>query len=432
VENVMKKYKIFAVIFMILMQTAVFTGCFDKRELDDMAYPVALGFDKGETNELRMTLQMAVPTNISGGESGGGGEGEKSAIVITVDTPSIYSGLSMFNTFISKQINMSHIKAIVFSKEIAQEGISKYLHAMIRNREFRPDASIIVSRESAEEFINAVKPKLETNPAKYYELLLEGYRYTGFTTNTELISFYKKSESDSIQPIAVLAGVGKYKSSDEFDLSKSTYLERSRNKPLEGDFKGGDLPKVGGLDIETMGLAIFDGGKMVGELDGEETTYHLMVEGKFNSMYFTMPDPLVEGHFIVLHVRRSRLTQKDVEMIGDKPKLITKVFLEADILSIQSGYNYESEENIEILQSATEDYIREGIEKYLEKTVKEFKTDSNGFGNKMKSRFLTWQQWEEFDWPSKFKESTYEVEVDVKIRRPGLIVRTVHEARSNK
>lgn len=397
-----------------------------------MAYPIALGFDKGSTNELRMTMQIAVPTNIAGGESGGGGDGESSSTVIAVETPSIYSGLNMLNSFISKQINLSHIKVIVFSQEIAQEGISKYLHAMIRNREFRPNVSIIVSRCSAEEFIDAVKPKLETNPAKYYELLLDAYRYTGFTTDTQLIDFYNKSERSSIQPVAVLADVSKYKSSDEFDLSSSTYKEKGRSFPLEGDFKAGDLPKLGGLNIEIMGLAIFDGGKMVGELDGEETSYNLMVEGKFNSMYFTMPDPIKKDDLVVLQLRRSRLTEKKVEMIGDKPKLIVKVHLEGDILSVQSGINYESGENVKLLQSATEAYIKDGIIKYLDKSTKVFKTDTNGFGNKVKGKFLTWQEWQEFDWLSKYKEATYDVEVDVAIRRPGLIVRTVTEVRSNK
>ncbi|AEV68107.1 Ger(x)C family spore germination protein [Acetivibrio clariflavus] len=426
------KYRIFAFILIVILQCIILTGCFDKREPDDMAYPIALGFDKGSTNELRMTMQIAVPTNIAGGESGGGGDGESSSTVIAVETPSIYSGLNMLNSFISKQINLSHIKVIVFSQEIAQEGISKYLHAMIRNREFRPNVSIIVSRCSAEEFIDAVKPKLETNPAKYYELLLDAYRYTGFTTDTQLIDFYNKSERSSIQPVAVLADVSKYKSSDEFDLSSSTYKEKGRSFPLEGDFKAGDLPKLGGLNIEIMGLAIFDGGKMVGELDGEETSYNLMVEGKFNSMYFTMPDPIKKDDLVVLQLRRSRLTEKKVEMIGDKPKLIVKVHLEGDILSVQSGINYESGENVKLLQSATEAYIKDGIIKYLDKSTKVFKTDTNGFGNKVKGKFLTWQEWQEFDWLSKYKEATYDVEVDVAIRRPGLIVRTVTEVRSNK
>lgn len=422
----MKKYKIFIIIFTVCLQGTMLSGCYDRRELDDMAYPVALGFDKGKTNDLRMTLQVSVPITIAGGE-GGGGDAAKSVTVVTVDTPSIYSGLSMLNTFVSKQINLSHVKAIIFSEELAKEGISKYLHAMIRNREFRPNTSVIVSRSSAEEFIGAVKPKLETNPAKYYELLLSAYEYTGFSTATPLISFYHKTESLSIQPVAVLADVNDYKSSDEFDLSKSTYKEKGRSYPLEGDFKAGDLPKTGELNIELMGLAVFNGGKMVGDLDGDETTYHLMLEGKFNSMVITMQDPMKSDQFLVLHINRSRMTKKKVEMDGDKPKLFAKVSLESDILSIQSGINYESVENISKLEEATEAFIREGIIKYLDKSTKKFGTDTEGFGKALKSKFLTWKEWEKFDWLSKYKDSTYDVEVDVKIRRPGLITRTIPE-----
>lgn len=293
VENAMKKYKVLIVVMFILLQCTMLTGCYDKRELDDMAYPVALGFDKGKANELRMTLQLAVPISIGGGsEGGGGGEGDKSVSVVTVDTPTIFSGLNMLNTFVSKQINLSHVKVIVFSDELAKEGISRYMHAMIRNREFRPNAHVIVSRGSAEKFINAVKPKLETNPAKYYEQLLNAYRYTGFTTDSQLADFYHNSESIDIQPVAVLAGINKFKYSDDFDISGSTYKEKGRDIPLEGDFKAGDLPKTGDLKIEIMGLAVFDGAKMVGEIDGEDTTYHLMLMNKFNSSSITIPDPL--------------------------------------------------------------------------------------------------------------------------------------------
>lgn len=424
----MKKFKFLTVVLVILLQCTMLTGCYDKRELDDMAYPVALGFDKGETNELRMTLQLAVPLSI-GGE--GGGEGDKSVSVVTVDTPTIYSGLNMLNTFISKQINLSHVKVIVFSDELAKEGISMYLHAMIRNREFRPNASIIVSRGSAEKFINAVKPKLETNPAKYYELLLSAYRYTGFTSDSQFADFYHNTESKDIQPVAVLAGISRFKSSDDFDIIGSTYKEKGRDMPLEGDFKAGDLTKTGDLKIEIMGLAIFDGAKMVGEIDGDDTMYHLMLMDKFNSSSITLPDPLVKGKFVVLNIKRSRATKKSVQMIGDKPSISAKVMLEGDILSIQSGFNYESKENIGKLESAISNFLKVGMLRYLNKSCKEFETDNVGFGKKMKGKFLTWKEWEQFDWFNKYKEAAFNVEVEVKIRRPGLIVKTLPEERSN-
>lgn len=95
------------------------------------------------------------------------GDVEKSTTIITVETPTIYGGVSIVDTLISKRINFSHAKLILISKELAQEGVEKYINAFIRFREFRPNIYIGISRGKAEEFLKAVKPVLEINPAKF-------------------------------------------------------------------------------------------------------------------------------------------------------------------------------------------------------------------------------------------------------------------------
>jgi len=58
-----------------MILSTLLTSCFDSKEIDDMAYVVALGLDKGATNHLKMTLQLAVPAKASSGEGGGSGGG---------------------------------------------------------------------------------------------------------------------------------------------------------------------------------------------------------------------------------------------------------------------------------------------------------------------------------------------------------------------
>lgn len=189
-----KTKKSFTVLLAFIMSFSV-TGCFDKREIDDLVNPIAIGFDKGSNHSVRMTLQIAIPTKVAGGgEGGGGGGGEESVSYTTVEAPSIYSGLNMINSYVSKQLNMSQIKVLVFSEELAREGIEKYINALMRGREFRPHSYVIVARgtgNAAERYLRAVEPELESNPAKYYEMLLSAYTYTGFTANTSLTNFYK-------------------------------------------------------------------------------------------------------------------------------------------------------------------------------------------------------------------------------------------------
>ncbi|GAE89337.1 Ger(x)C family spore germination protein [Acetivibrio straminisolvens] len=404
------------------------TGCFDKREVDDLVNPIAIGFDKGQGRSIKMTLQIAIPTKVAGGgEGGGGGGGKESVSYTTVEAPSIYSGLNMINSYVSKQLNMSQIKVLVFSEELAREGVEKYINALMRGREFRPNSYVLVARGSgnaAERYLRAVEPELESNPAKYYEMVLSAYSYTGFSANTSLMNFYKNMVNEASQPLAVLADISKFEKSDDINTDNSTYREKGRDLPLEGDFKAGDMPKVGTTKSEIMGLAVFNGSKMVGEFDGEETQLQLMLEGDFGYSYVTIPDPLVEDYVVLLNIKQNRNPNRSVEIVNGKPNIKVKVFLEADILSIQSGINYESLEMVNILETYAEDFFKKGITRMLEKTARELKTDTAGFGKEMKGKFLTWDEWIDFNWIEKYPDSKFEINVDLKIRRPGLMLRS--------
>lgn len=417
------KVKDLTLILSMIVFCGLFSGCYDKREVDDLAYAVGIGFDKGKTDSLKLTLQFAVPLSIGGGggSSRGGGEGAKS-LMISVETPTLYAGLNMVNDSLSKQVNLSHAKVIVFSEELAREGLSRYVHAIVRGREFRPSMYVAVSRGAAEDYLKSIKPLLDPSPAKYYELTYSK-NYTGFIESVQFHDFYFSTESYNRQATAVLAGVGKYKDSSEFNTNNSTFKEKGRPFPLEGDFKAGDMPKIGDLKGEVMGSAVFKGDKMVGEIDGEETGYHLMLSNKYNNAYWSIPDPHKKDYFVVLNIKKSKNPIYKVDLIDGKPNIYVKVILEADIESIQSNENYE--EKSEILEKAVESFLKEGIIRFLNKTAKEFNCDICGFGKNMQWKFLTWKEWENFKWLDKYKNSTFNVDVDLKIRRPGLIIRSV-------
>ena len=416
------------IILILSVMCSMLSACYDRREIDDMAYVVAVGLDKGQTNHLKMTLQFAVPTkSSSGGGSGGGGgeggEGAKSTSITTVETPTIYAALNMINTYVSKEVNFSHAKIIVFSEELAKEGIHEYIHSMMRNREFRGSMHVAVARGSAEEYIRNVVPTLELNTSKYFEMNLDSYKYTGFTGDTRLINFYLLEECTCRQAYATLAGVNKYQKSSQFDINRSTCKEKGRDYPLEGDFYAGEIPKVYEIKSEIMGIAVFDGGTMVGELDGEETRFFQMLNGTYNHSYISIPDPAGKDNYVLLDVKQSRKPGYHVEMADGKPQISARVRLEANILSIQSGENYESMENMPILENVAQDFLKNGMLRFLNKT-REMNADLCGFGTDLKARYLLWDDWEKVHWLKRYKDSTFSVNVELKIRRPGLMVRS--------
>ena len=253
---------------------------------------------------------------------------------------------------------------------------------------------------------------------------MERYKFNGFTADTRFYNFYNQIRSFGGQAYATLAGVNNNKSSSDIDLKGSTNKEKGRSVPLERDFMAGDTSVVGSIKSEMMGLAVFNGAKMVGELDGEETAFHLMTMGEYNYAYFTMPDPESKGYYVVLNIKQSRRPSIKGELVDGTPHVMIKLSLETDILSIQSGINYEDVKKIPTLEKSIEMYVKAGVVRFLEKTRDEFNSDICNVGDSFRKNFLTWEEWEEYRWLDRYKDTSFDVQVDVKVRRPGLMLYT--------
>ncbi len=429
----MKKVFRYTCLFLaVIFISGLLSACYDKREIDDLAYVIAIGIDEGKANNLLVTLQIAIPGSIAGGSGGGassgggggGGGGQKPFLVTSVEAPTIYSALNMANTYVNRQINLSNAIALVFSKALAEKGVEYLINAVARGREFRPSMYVVVSRTTAEDYIKNVIPVLENNPSKYYQLNFTSYEYTALSANSQFHNFSTYMGSLDRQAIAILGGVNEHEKDEDIDIRDSTYLEKGRSSPLEGDYKAGHIPRFSGTKSEVMGLAVFDGDKMVGELDGEETAYYLLVTGEYRNAFWTMPDPQAKNRYVILNIRQNRKPQQEVNFIDGKPQISVKVLLEADITSIQSGINYEIGEETKKLERSAMDFLDNGITRLLNKTAKEFHSDIFGLGAVTKSRFLTFQQFEQFKWKSRYKDSSFTVDVSLKIRRPGILIRS--------
>lgn len=109
--------------------------------------------------------------------------------------------------------------------------------------------------------------------------------------------------------------------------------------------------------------------------------------------------------------------------IKKEPIVTMKLDLEGDFTAIQSGKNYE--DSPEIIEQLTGQMIKEELAAFLKRTTDEFNSDICGFGRFVKGKFLTWDNWEQYNWFEKYKSTTFDIMVDLKIRRSGLMIRSV-------
>lgn len=192
------KYIIFIVLILII--ALPFAGSYSVQSIDDLAYLVALGIDVGETNELKVTFEFTMPNS-----SGENASSEIAPTIInSVEATSLDSAINLMNTYVSKEINLSHCKAIVISESLASNGISKLLYSLINKVQIRPDANIIISKCTAKDFIQNTQPSLENLVAKYYEIAAISSEYTGYTENAQLGNFFNQLSCLTCEPTAML------------------------------------------------------------------------------------------------------------------------------------------------------------------------------------------------------------------------------------
>jgi len=413
----------------IIVPMVFISGCFDASEPDDMTYVVALGLDQGPNGNIMITVLLAVPIAVGVGPEPG--EVEKATNVITVAAPTILGGINVINSMISKRINFSHAKLVVISKELAEQGIERFINTFIRFREFRPDTYIGITNGSSEEFLKSSRPVLEFNPSKHFELIMESFAYTGFSNGSTIEEFYSKMESTCGEPVAVLLDISRFQ--EVKDLAEALRNSISKGgEILEGDYTAGEMPVVYENMIRQMGSAVFRGDKMVGELTGRETFYYLMISGKLGDVYYTLPDlnddsENLSGNsdYISLRLGQSRKPRISVKMKENIPEVNLKISLEGDILAITGRNDYSTGEGLKMLEEHASSYIKEKVVSFLEKTRDELKSDICFIGKHVKTTFLFWEDWMEFNWREKYEKARFNVDLEVKIRRPGIMVKQI-------
>ena len=439
----MTEVRIFkAVIMTIIIVISLFTlsGCVGK-EPNEIAYVVALGIDSAENNNYKITIQYANPTQISGGTSEEGGKaGSEIVGNIVVEAPNIYSAIGLANQIESKNFSLSHAKLIVFSKEVAEKGLKDITETFIRSEELRPDVYLAVALGEASEYLTSVKPVMEVNPAKYYQLIFDKNNLVGIAEGVAKNFFFgiETGDYDSLLPIAGVIG-GEEESggqsgggsseggSSQGESEKPQKNTKQQEAPMnESGFEYKMRDYVAGQSAielksksEAMGSAIFKGDKMVGMMGSIQTEIFKLLEYDYKYSYITLYNEKTPDNPVTVKSTQERCPKYDIDI--NNKKINIELFIESDIYSLPSDYNIESD--IENFEKNSEKYIEEACEKFMTEFLQNYDCDIFRLNEKCKKQFLTNAEYDEFKKNVDYSDFDVDIKANFKIRRTGLVVR---------
>ena len=430
----MEAKKIFIFLLIIVLISITLFGMNSVTSMDNLAYVVAVGFDIKDTGKLELSFQIALPSGTKGGASGSSSSQSSSSIITSVECNSFESGINLVNSYLSKELNLSHCKAVVFSEEIASQGIGEYLYTLINHVEIRPTCNVIISKCNAKYFLNNSSPMLDQLSSKYYEIASTSERVTGYTYNITLLDFFSDFADSFTESFATLGSVNDGNISSSGANNNSSYSssngsnsdQSSSSLSSEGtddSYVASETPIDSQKNIENLGLAVFKGDKLVGELNGVECIAHLILTNELENAVISVPSPFESTNYIDLYLTNSNCKTK-VYLTNGTPYIKPSIDLSARIISMSDDYKDLTEENIELIEEYTKYYVERFIYDYLYKTAKVFKSDITAFGKYAVSNFATIDEWNDYNWLDNYQNSFFNVDINVDIVSRYLLIDT--------
>ena len=169
-------------------------------------------------------------------------------------------------------------------------------------------------------------------------------------------------------------------------------------------YKADDAPLDSANKLESIGLAVFYGDLLVGELNAIETLCHLILTNEIETCVISIPSPFNTN---------KQSTKNRVDIVNGTPFAKSKVYLIGRILTYDTDSNYIESSYYTAIENSAKKYMTSQINSYLTKISKVYKSDIVGFGKHAAKNFLTQNNWNNYDWRSNFKNTFFDIDVNV-------------------
>lgn len=409
----MKKFFIWIIIFCtIFIFTYTFSASYNSQNIDRLDYVIAIGIDKSPDNT---NLQVSFEFTDLGAFSESDSEQGSKPIIDTVVAPSISESINLMNAYAGKQVNLSHCKVVVFSEDVARDGILEEVTYLMNSPQIRPTTNIIIASDKAKDYIENSTSSLEGILTKYYDLFPTSAEYTGYTSNILLSRFYQNLTSDESGAVAILGtkskSAKKNSSSQEEDTSNSTKQEVSNNTSLESIATGENIVE-GDRGTENIGLAVFNKDKYIGNLSAIETLCYTLIEEEVDNFSVCIDHPTNPDKKIDVSVSSLEPNNVKVDISKDNPIITIKLNLTAKALTGQNYLDFSDKDTLNSVNSALKEFLTSKMKNFLYKTSKEYGCDINGFYRLVKQKFLTIPEYDNYNWEEMYKKADFNVEID--------------------
>jgi spore germination protein KC len=368
----MKKFVLIIITLFILL---ISSGCYNYKEINDMAIVSSIGIDKDNKNDKYIVSAQIMNSKESE-------DSEDSQITVyTKEGDTVHEALRNITLKSPRKLYGNHLSKIVLSEEVAKEGIDNILDIFNRITEVRNEFIITIVKEDKASDVLKVLTTTESIPAEYVKLSLKiADKTSGLTYATKLdefISLYLKKGIDPVVPVLKI---------DKKEKKGTTINNITTTNPIS--------------KIVIEDLAVTNKGKLETYLKNEEVIGYNFLRNQIQKMIIPVKCDDENNYASILILKnktKSNTAKKDNKYI---------INFNINSEAIITEYNCKKD--------LTDEKVIKGLEKDTEKKIKRYIKKSLNKQKETKGKFLGLERIIYLDYP-KYKNEDYSVKYNAKV-----------------
>ncbi len=402
----MKNYRRFRnklILFLLNFLLIINNGCWDARDLNNMAIISAVGIDLDEkqSGKVIVTIQVIKPGEAKsasgGGDTGGAGAApvqRKAYVTVSSSGKTVSEAFQNFVNQVDRELYLSENQIIIFSKTTAQKGLYPLLEFFIRTRQPRGTSWILIAAGKAGSVMETSLGLEKIPSIEITRLILnrESASQTDTATQHEFICKLLAKTS-----------------------SAHTSLIQVKKQP-------------GQKKISLAGTAVFKEDRLVGKFDKIETRGLLWILNKVGKGVIRVKSPAWGNIDLEIIKAKSKL----IPEIKDG-KIVIKLMIDTEygLTNVVGTPDFTKQGTAGSLDLLIRKAIRREVSAALTKAF-QLKADVFGFGEIIHQRYP--KEWKRLKpvWDQAFLTTEVNVRVRTQLKSVGLTIKPIFKIENNR
>lgn len=371
-------------------------GCYNYKELNDLAITSAIGIDKSD-NGYKVTAQV-VNTQKEGTDNNS--SSDPKIIIYEHTSKTVQEAVRYMVLESPKRLYPNHMQVIIISEDVAKDGILGSLDLFFRDSELQKNFYVLIAKDvSANQILKTLTPADSIVSSNIKKSLESDSSYLGITelvTYDELINTYLNPNKEISLPSVTLKG--KKKGSDKIDN-----IEQSDSS----------------TKVVLSQMAVFKDDKMIGYLDDKQSIALSFIKGKINN---TIIKYKCNGGYVVVETTNSKSSIN----VDNKGNFRIKISGDAAINEVSCDINLENDNSISKINKQVNKEIKKNVNNTIKYVKNNYNSDIFNFLDILyKNQYSLYKKISNDWYKDKFKDSKIDIDVDIKVVEKGNTLRVI-------